>query len=214
MRPRSIAALLMCCLPAAGVVIDRIAVIVDKHVVKASDIDRDVRVTEFLNRTPLDTSPNAKRQAAQRLIDQTVIREEMDKGGYSKSNAEEVDGVVNHMVADRFGASKARFEQALSQYGTTEAQLRMQLQWQLDVLTFINDRFRPGVLVTEEQVKSYYEQHRADLQRQFPQLKTYDALTPKIRASLEGEQLNKSFEDWLGEARKQDRIVYRQEALQ
>jgi hypothetical protein len=63
-------------------------------------------------------------------------------------------------------------------------------------------------------VKSYYDQHRADLERQFPQLKTYQALEPRIRASLEGEQLNKNFEDWLAEARKRDRIVYRQEAFQ
>jgi len=215
MRPPSIAVLLVwCCLPAAGVVIDRIAVIVDKHAIKSSDIDRDLRVTEFLNRAPLDTGVDVKRKAAERLIDQTVIREEMDKGGYAKSNVAEVNGIVQRMMAGRFGGSEARLQRELSRYGITEAQLRMQLQWQLDVLAFIAERFRPGVLVTADQVRSYYDQHRADLERQFPQLKTYAAVEPKIRASLEGEQLNKSFEDWLAEARKRDRIVYRQEAFQ
>jgi hypothetical protein len=197
-----------------SVVIDRIAVIVDKSVIKASDIDRDLRVTEFLNRAPLDTSVEAKRKAAERLIDQTVIREEMEKGGYSKSTASEVDGMVKKLLADRFGGSDARLDQELARYGLTEAQLRMQLQWQLDVLAFINQRFRPGVLVTDDQVKSYYDQHREDLSRQFPQLKTYDALAPQIRASLEGEQMNKNLEEWLAEARKRDRIVYREGAFQ
>jgi hypothetical protein len=50
--------------PAAGVVIDRIAVIVDNHAIKTSDIDRDLRVTEFLNHEPLDTTVNVKRKAA------------------------------------------------------------------------------------------------------------------------------------------------------
>jgi peptidyl-prolyl cis-trans isomerase SurA len=213
-RPRSITALLIWCLPAAAVVLDRIAVVVDKHVIKTSDIDRDVRVAEFLNRAPLDTSVNTKRQAAERLIDQTVIREEMDKGGYSKSSAGEVDGLVKRMLNERFGGSAASFRQELVRYGLTEAQLRLQLQWQLDVLKFLDQRFRPGVMVTDEQVKSYYGQHRADLERQFPQLKTYAALEPKIRESLEGGQLNKNFEDWLAEARKRDRILYRQEAFQ
>jgi len=215
MRPRLIAVLLLCCcLPAAGVVIDRIAVIVDKHAVKSSDIERDLRVTEFLNRAPLDTSVDAKRKAAERLIDQTVIREDMEKGGYAKSNSAEVDALVKRMVSERFAGSEARMQQELSRYGLTEAQLRIQLQWQMDVLTFFNERFRPGVLVTDDQVKSYYSQHRGELERQFPQLKTYQAMEPKIRASLEDEQLNKSFEDWLAAARKRARIVYRQEAFQ
>jgi peptidyl-prolyl cis-trans isomerase SurA len=215
MCARPIAVLLMwCSLAGAAVVIDRIAVIVDKHVIKASDIDRDVRVTEFLNRAPLKMSADVIHKAAERLIDQTVIREEMEKGGYSQSNAAEVDGVVKRMLDERFGGSDARLQQELARYRLTGAQLRLQLQWQLDVLGFLNQRFRPGVLVTDDQVKSYYDQHRAELVHQFPQLQTYEALEPKIRASLEGELINKNFEDWLAEARKRDRIVYRQETFQ
>jgi hypothetical protein len=45
-------------------------------------------------------------------------------------------------------------------------------------------------------------------------LKSYEALEPKIRASLEGEQLNKNFDEWVAEARKRDRIVYREAAFQ
>jgi len=206
--------LVLPCLYGESVVIDRIAVIVDKRVIKTSDIDRDLRVTAFLNRATLDTSVEAKRKAAERLIDQTVIREEMEKGGYSKSTASEVDGMVKKLLAERFSGSGARLQQELARYGLTEAQLRLQLQWQLDVLAFIDQRFRPGVLVTDDQVKAYYDQHRVELARQFPQLKTYQALEPKIRASLEGEQLNKNFDTWLAAARKRDRIVYREGAFQ
>ncbi|HUB79569.1 MAG TPA: hypothetical protein VMB03_12260 [Bryobacteraceae bacterium] len=211
----SIAVLLM--LPAThgeSVVIDRVAVIVDKRVIKASDIDRDLRVTEFLNRAPLDLSVSARRKAAERLIDQTVIREEMEKGGYSRSTASQVDGMMKKLLDDRFGGSEARLKEELARYGLTDAQLRMQLEWQLDVIDFIAQRFRPGVMVTDDQVKSYYQQHRADLERQFPRLKSYEALEPKIRTSLEGEQLNQNFDAWLAEARKRDRIVYREGAFQ
>ena len=90
----------------------------------------------------------------------------------------------------------------------------MELQWQLDVLKFIDQRFRPGVLVTDEEVRAYYDRHLADLQRQFPQLKTFEAMEPKIRASLEGERLNQNFENWLVEARKREHIEYRQGAFQ
>jgi peptidyl-prolyl cis-trans isomerase SurA len=214
MLRRSLIPLLACCLPAASVVIDRIAIIVDKHAIKTSDIDRDLRVTEFLNREPLDTKVDLKRKAAERLVDQTVIREEMERGGYSQSSAAEVDGMMKRILAGRFGGSDAQMKQALSRYGLTEQQLRLEMQWQADVLKFIDERFRPGVLVTDEEVGDYYNQHKAELERQFPQLKTLEAMEPKIRASLEGDRLNQNFEQWLAEARKRDRIVYRQEAFQ
>ena len=44
----------------AAVVLDRIAVIAGTHVIKASDIDRDIRLTDFLNRAQLDFSASAK----------------------------------------------------------------------------------------------------------------------------------------------------------
>jgi peptidyl-prolyl cis-trans isomerase SurA len=211
---RSVIPLLLWCLPAASVVIDRIAVIVDKHAIKTSDIDCDLRVTEFLNNQPLDLTVDIRRKAAERLIDQTVIREEMEKGGYPQSSTAEVEGMIQRILAARFGGSDARLQHELSRYGLTEQQLRMQLQWQLDVLKFIDQRFRPGVLVTDEEVRDYYNQHKAELERQFPQLKTYQAMAPKIRAFLEGERLNQSFNDWLADDRMRARTVYRQEAFQ
>jgi hypothetical protein len=194
------------CLTAGAVVIDRIAVIVDKYVIKASDIDRDLRVTEFLNNQPLDLSVAAKRKAAERLIDQTVIREEMEKGAYPPATATDVDAMVRKVLPARAAE--------LARYGFTEAQLRMQLQWQLDVLKFIDERFRPGVLVTDDQVQTYYNQHKAELQKQYPQVKTAAGMEPAVRAKLEGDQVDLNFDQWLTAARKRSRIVYRQEALQ
>ena len=42
---------------------------------------------------------------------------------------------------------------------------------------------------------------------------TYTAVEPKIRESMEGERLNQNFEQWLTNARKRNRIQYREGAL-
>src|SRR5437868_6064116 len=68
----------------AGIVVDRMAVIVGKHVIKLSDIDRDLRLTAFLNRESLKITPETKRQAAERLIDQEIIRQEIVTGGFRR----------------------------------------------------------------------------------------------------------------------------------
>jgi hypothetical protein len=211
--PRALLFLMLASAASGAVIIDRIVVIVGKHVVKASDIDRDLRVTEFLNRTQLDLSPAARRKSAERLIDQEIIREEIDTGGYQRPSEAEGAAFEKQLENDRFHGSDAQLNAALSKYGLREGQLREELLWQLTVLRFIDERFRPGVMVTDDDVKSYYDQHLADLRKQNPRAGTLEDLQTKIRSTLEGERINENFNQWLEDARKRYRIEYRQEAF-
>ena len=197
-----------------AVVIDRMAVIVGNHVIKTSDIDRDLRVTEFLNSEPLKLDVNAKHQSAERLIDQEIIRQEIITGGYRRPSDEEAAAFEQRLIHDRFHNSPQQLSSALARYGLTEAQLRSELLWQLTVLRFINERFRAGVLVTDEEVRAYYDQHLAELRAQNPSNHSFEALQDKIRSTLEGNMINQNFDEWLREARKRNRIQYLPEALQ
>lgn len=197
-----------------AVVIDRMAAIVGKHVIKASDIDRDLRLTQFMNGEQPDFSPEARRKAADRLIDQSIIRDEIANGGYSRPSESDADALLKQLERDRFGGSDARLQAELSRYGLTEQQLRAHLLWQLTVLRFIDQRFRPGVLVTDEEVRAYYDQHLADLRRQYAGNNSFEALQPKIRASLEGQRINQNFTEWLDQARKRNRIEYKEASFQ
>jgi peptidyl-prolyl cis-trans isomerase SurA len=197
---------------AAGVVVDRLAVIVGKHAVKLSDIDRDLRVTGFLNRQPLDLGPAARRKAAERLIDQQLIRDEMTNMGYNQEDAGGGD-LLDRIRRSRFAGSDARLRQALAPYGLTEDELRAQLSWQAKVLSFIDQRFRPGVMVTDDEVRAYYDQYRAELARLYPRTPTLDDLDPKIREIIEAQRVNQNFEAWLGRARQRTRIEFLQEAF-
>src|SRR5260370_16139417 len=80
-----------------AVVIDRIAVIVGQHVIKASDIDRDLRLTEFMNREPLNLNREAKRRSAERLIDQEVIHMEILTGGYTQPAGAEAGALAKRL---------------------------------------------------------------------------------------------------------------------
>ena len=148
-------------LNAAGVVIDRIAAIVGNHAIKLSDISRDLRITAFLNRTSTTETADAKRKSADRLVDQELIRQEIATGGYGRATDADAAALLRQITQSRYGGSDARLRQALVQYGLTEDELCAQLLWQLTVLRFIDERFRPGVLVTEDQVRSYYDEHPA-----------------------------------------------------
>jgi len=199
---------------AGAAVIDRIAVVTGTHAIKLSDIDRDLRVTEFQNREPLNLSPAARKKAAERLVDQTIIGDEIANGGYQRPSEKDAEALVAKLRTDRFGGSDARMRRSLAEYATTEDVLRAELLWQLDVLRFIDQRFRPGVNVADEEVRAYYDQHRSELARQYPRTPSFEALETKIRETLEGERINQAFEEWLQRARQRTRIEYKQEAFQ
>jgi len=200
-------------LPGA-VVMDRVAVVVNKHAIKSSDIQRDLRLIQFMNREPVNLSAGEMRKAAGRLVDQMLIRDEIGRGGYRRPSDAEADRLLKHLVRDRFGGSEGRLDEVLSHYGLSEDQLREQFLWQLTVLRFIDQRFRPGVQVPDEDVRAYYDQHLAEFKRENPRNNSFDALQTQIRASLEGERINEAFAAWIEDARKRVRIEYREGAFQ
>jgi peptidyl-prolyl cis-trans isomerase SurA len=200
-------------LPGA-VVLDRMAVVVGNRVIKSSDIDRELRLTEFLNRDEPNLGGDAQHKAAERLIDQAIIKGEIENGAYVPPAPSDADVLLKQLRQDQFQGSDERLQAALSHYGIGEDQLRSHLLWQVTVLRFIDQRFRPGVLVTDEETRSYYDQHLEGLKRAYLQNNTFEVLAPKIRTSLEGERVNQDFVEWLEQERKRTHIEYRQGAFQ
>lgn len=207
-----ISMLLALALPGA-VVLDRVAVIVGKRAIKLSDIEKDIRVTAFLNRAALDTSPAVRCKSAERLVDQSVIRDEIATGDYERATDEEAAGLLNNLRRDRFGGSEARLRQELTKYGVTQDQVTEAMRWQLTVLRFIEERFRPAVLIQDDAVKTYYDQHLDDLRKQNPKDSSYDTLEPKIREQLASAEVDKQFDAWLAEKRQDDRVTFQQEVF-
>ena len=158
-------------------------------------------------------SPAARKKAAQRLVEQELIRQEIANGGYGRPSEQDVAAFVQQFERDRFHGSNAQLRAALSRYGLTEEELKKYLQWQLTVLRFIDQRFRPGVLVTEDEVRAYYEEHRAELEKANPRNSSLEALQDKIRETITGERINTNFEEWLDETRRRTRIEYRDAAF-
>lgn len=196
-----------------AVVLDRIAVIAGGHAIKLSDIDRDIRLTDFLNRAPLEFNSISRRAAVERLITQQIIRDEIVSGGYRRAPESQAVQLESDLRRDRFGGSEQRLRQALHSYGLTEDELQKQLLWQITVLQFINQRFRGAVVVTNEDARDFYDEHYAELQKQYPKDNSLEALEPKIRTMLEEQAVDRAFNDWLDQARKNEKVEFKDETL-
>jgi hypothetical protein len=189
-----------------AVVIDRIEVIVGNSIVKQSDIDRDVRVTEFLNGSPLELNAAARKAAANRLIDQIFIRREIRIGDYPQATPKEADNELAGIRKERY-RTDAAFQGAMHRYGLNVLELRSQFQWQLTVLDFIDARFKPAVYVSNAEIEKYYQEHAAALKKQTGKSSLND-LRQDIINLITGEKVNKLFFDWLDSQRKEAKIEY------
>jgi hypothetical protein len=211
MRCLPVSMLLITGMIAQAVIIDRIAIIVRNSVIKDSDIRRDIRVTDFLNGQPLNFGPAARKAAADRLINQAMIRREIRLGDYPQATYQEADQQLDRLEKQKY-KSQAAFEQALTRYGLTNNELRTEFKWQLTVLRFIDARFKPAVMVSDREVNDYYDQHEAALRHAHPK-ESVDDLHGDARNIITGEQVNKLFFDWLDQQRGDAKIVFHEEGL-
>ncbi len=111
------------CLPAPGAIVDRTAIVVGKRVVKDSDIQRDLRITSFLNGQQPDFGVASRKSAAARLIDQELIREQIRSGRYPVALETEADQLLAQTKKDRF-ASEAQYHRELMQLSISENDLK------------------------------------------------------------------------------------------
>ena len=196
-----------------GVIVDRIAIRVDNAIVKDSDISRSIRVTDFLNDEPLKLTGSERRQAGKRLIDQSFIKREIGIGDYPQATWDEADQQLSKLKSNRY-RSPAAYQQALAKYGLVEPDLRFEYQWQLTVLRFIDLRFKPAVLVSDDEISKYYTSHSAALRKANPGKSSLDDLRDSIQEIITGEKVNEQFFAWLDEQRKSRKIEFHEEGLQ
>jgi hypothetical protein len=167
-------------------------VVVGKTVITESEVLQEVRLTEFLNGQPLNLGPQPRREAAERLVDQQLIRNEMEIGNYPKPSPAESQGVLQQFQKDHYPAP-AEFQSALTKYGITAEQLQQHLVWQLAAIHFTDLRF-PGNLASPAETGA-------------------NRTAPSSGADGQSAS-DQQMDAWLKDARGQLRIQFKQEAFQ
>jgi hypothetical protein len=135
--------LLLAALAARGEIVDRIAVAAGTQVITERELEREIRLTAFLNRETPDFGPAAKRAACERLIEQKLIRRELEMSRYPAAEPGAAEPLWEGIRKSR-GLDTAGFAVDLAKAGLAEADLRQHLRWQITLLRFIEVRFRPA----------------------------------------------------------------------
>lgn len=185
-------------------IIDRIAIIVDQQVITESQINEEVRVTALLNQQPVQMKEEDRRSAADRLVQQLLVKREMDLENYPMPTAEEVQKYYDQL-SQNFGGLD-RFRRAIENDQLTVKTLKQHLALQLTTLRFIEYRFRPDFNVSEEDIAAYRRLHPSSAAGEL----SHDA----VREALIEERTDQILAAWLEESRKQVNMTFLNRALQ
>jgi hypothetical protein len=195
-----IAACLVCSLESA--IVDRLAVAVGQQTITQLQLDEEIRVTALLNQRPIARDEETRRAAADRLVEQLLIRREMEQSRYPLPDEQEVNQYVEQIRRQNGGA--AALTQALATYELNESTLRQHLESQLVALRFVEYRFRPDAVVSDEDIEAAYRRQSTDKRTS----------RESIRTELTEERTDAALNAWLAESRRQINIVYLDKSLQ
>ena len=186
MRSRAPAALLAALLAAPGAaqgnVVERILAVVDGRPLLLSE----VRVLERLRGLERNAAVDA-------LIDERLMFREASRLPEAVVSAEEEERAYRDLA---FRVPKGA--------GATEEELRRLARRQTAILKYIDFRFRPQVRVDEAQVRAAWEQERAAR----PETQAFEDDAARVRARLEGAELDQRIEQWVKELRAGAEIRY------
>jgi hypothetical protein len=187
MKTLSMARLLLLSLIASAAfcyaaVVDRVALVVGKTVFTQSEVDDEARLTELESGKALDLSAAQRKEAAERLVDQQLLRDEMKVTAFQPP-ASEAGALLRRFRQEHF-PSIPLYQAALAKYGVTEEALTQHLLWEVTVIRFTDQRFRPLAAASQPGAQSA------------------------------GDTVDKEMADWLKQQRADTRITFKQEAFQ
>jgi len=201
------------CLLLPAEIIDRIVITVANQVITGSQIDEEIRVTAFLNREKVDLSADARKQAANRLIEQALIKHELDLSRYPLPELSDANPSLDTLRA--MYTSGAAFQAALQDYGITQDELLRRLWWQLTLLRFIEYRFRPGIQIPDSDVQAYYRQQVSEWkQKGTKAIPTFEEARAQIDEILTQKRIDEALDQWIKDTRRQLTITYHDPALE
>lgn len=205
--------LLLCCATLLRAeILDRIAIIANKQVITEAQIDEELRVTAFQNQKPVMQNRSGRREAADRLIQQALIGQEMKISKYPLPSSQEIETFFKE--TQKNFDSESKFKKSLSDYRLTVEILRDHLTRQLMTMRFIEYRFEPEVEISDEEIASYYQQHIETQKGEAKSVPSLESSKENIQEILTQEKINLALDHWIGEERRQTEIVYLDSTLQ
>jgi peptidyl-prolyl cis-trans isomerase SurA len=195
------------------VVLDRVVAVVNGRAILSSDL-REETLLSILEPSDKEAGTETPQEALQRLISRTLIRQQIREED-ARSILLSADAIQERILEIRKQlpicvrencATEAGWSAFLSRHGLTQRRVTAYLRDRMEILRFIEIRFRQGIQISQQEVEAYY---RDTLVPQYQAGQTppeLSAVAPRIEEILLQQQVSEMFSGWLDSLRKQGEV--------
>jgi hypothetical protein len=196
-----------------GAEVDRVVAIVNGDLILDSDVDQEMRMAALLPYGEAE-GPDTRSRAIDRVINRDLILQQA-----RLQPQEEISTAAAH--ADLDGVRKALpnckvlqcetqagWDRYLATQGFTEDSLTELWRERMEVLAFIERRFRMGIKITPAEIEAYYHQTLLPLYAaQHAPPAPLAAVSERIQQVLLEQQVSRLLDDWLQSLRAEGSVV-------
>jgi hypothetical protein len=192
------------------VVLDSVVAVVNNQVILSSDIEDEIRLS-ILDPVDVGQGVLTRQRALEQLISRTLIQQQIrqeDTQAIAPSQAE-VDARLEEIrrevpaCARENCASDAGWKAFLSAHQLTAERVRAYLRLRLEILRFIEQRFRQGIQIPQQDIANYYHHTLAPQYAPGEAVPPLSSVAPRIEEILLQQRVNILFDEWLKNLRTQ-----------
>jgi hypothetical protein len=193
-----------------AVVLDRVVAVVNNQAILSSDLDDELRLA-VLDPARAGLGVLTRQRALEQLIGRALIQQQIrqeDEQAMEPSQAE-IDARVSELRKElpacvrQNCASNEGWKTFLAANGLAPERVQNYLRHRLQILRFIEQRFRQGILISPEEIATYYHDTLLPQYAAGDAIPPLEKVSPRIQEILLQRQVNALFDDWLKNLRKQ-----------
>jgi peptidyl-prolyl cis-trans isomerase SurA len=196
-----------------GVVLDRVVAVVNGDVILESDVDEERRFEEIQPYRRV-TGDNTRDRVIERLVDRELILQQAALEPEDTISDKDLDDQLMTLRKDIPDCKQTYhcetedgWKKFLSVHGFTEEEFRERWRQRMELLKFIEVRFRNGIKISDAEIKEFYEK------RMLPEYAKRNVAPPKldtISKRIEEVELQQQvgalLVDWLKSLRAQGSV--------
>ena len=195
-----------------GVVLDRVVAVVNDDVILESDVDEERRFEEIQPYRRV-TGDNTRDRVIERLVDRALILQQAALEPEDAISDKSLDDQLMTLRQDIPDCKQYHCEtddgwkKFLGDHGFTLEEFRERWRQRMELLKFIEVRFRNGIKISDAEIKDFYEK------RMLPEYAKRNVTPPKletisnrIEEVLLQQEVGDLLEDWLKSLRAQGSV--------
>jgi len=194
-----------------GVLLDRLIAVVNGAVILESDLDEERRFEEI--QPYRDVANSSRDRLIQRLVNRTLILQQSALEADDSITDKDLDAQLAKLRLDIPACKQyhcetdAGWQKYVEEHGFTVAEFRERWRQRMELLKFIEIRFRNGVRISDDEIKTYYEKSMlpeyAKRKVTPPKLET---ISKRIEEVLLQQEVGTLLQDWLKSLRAQGSV--------